>query len=320
MTRPSNDPLPSWNDGEAKESLIRFVKLVTGDSPKSYVRPEERIAVFDNDGTLCSEMPALTQFAFTVDRTRALAVNHPEWKDKSPFKEILAGDMIGTLACGMGAIGSVLAATYAGMTTAEFERDVTAWMNTARHPATGRRYSEMVYRPMTELIAFLQKNRFKTYIVSAGGIDFMRPWTEEVYGIPRDQVIGSSIRLKYEDRSGSPVLVRLPGLELYDEGDEKPVAIHHVIGRRPIFAFGDSDGDLPMLRWVASGPGPYFAGLIHHTDAEREWAYESYDADLPIGRLDRALSESRAKGWTIVDMKQDWKTIFPFGSRQDVNR
>jgi len=308
MTRPepTDDPLPSWNAGPARESLIRFVEFVTRSSSFGFVPPKERIAVFDNDGTLCSGMPVLTQFAFTVDRTRALASRHPEWQGTSPFREILAGDMAGTFACGMGAIAGALAATYTGMTTEEFEHDVTLWMSTAHHPETGRLYTEMVYQPMIELLAYLQANRFKVYIVSASGIDFMRPWTERVYGIPPEQIIGSNIRLKYENRNGSPVFVRLPVLELFDEGDEKPVAIHHFIGRQPIFAFGDSDGDLPMLQWVTSGSGPRFAGLVRDTDGER-----AHEIHLSIGKSDHALAEAQARGWTVVDMKKDWKTVFP---------
>jgi phosphoserine phosphatase len=310
------DPLPSWNDGRAKDALIGFVEQVTKNNRGGFVPPEERIAVFDNDGTLCSEMPVLTQFAFIADRIRALAPDHPEWKDMSPFKEILAGDMIGALAGGPGAISGVLAAMYTGMTTAEFADDVVAWIGTARHPLTSRLYTEMVYQPMLELLAYLRKNLFRTYIVSASGIDFMRPWTEAVYGIPPEQVIGSSIRLKYDDRNGSPVLVRIPEMELFDEGEEKPVAIHHFIGRHPVLAFGDSDGDLQMLRWVVSGSGPRFAGLIHHTDEERVRACEVYDGKIPIGKCHNALTEAKERGWTIVDMKKDWKIVFPFGRCQ----
>ena len=316
MTQPAlvRDPLPSWNNSTAKEALTGFVELVTGDRPGGFVPGEERVAVFDNDGTLCSEMPVLMQFAFIADRIRALVPDHPEWKDMSPFKEILSGDMTGALSGGMGGISGVLAATYTGMTTVQFEHEVTTWMSTARHPVTGRLYSEMVYQPMLELLRYLRENLFKIYIVSASGIDFMRPWTQGVYGIPPEQVIGSSIRLKYEVHDRVPVLVRLPNVEIFDEGEEKPVAIHHFIGRRPILAFGNSDGDLQMLQWVASGSGPRFAGLIHHTDAEREHAQEACNPGLPAWKPGRALSEAHAEGWTIVDMKMDWKTVFPFGT------
>jgi phosphoserine phosphatase len=314
MTQPARvpGPLPSWNNRTAKEALIGFVELVTGDCPGGFVPGEERIAVFDNDGTLCSEMPVLMQFAFIADRVRALEPEYPEWKDKSPFKEILCGDMHGALSGGRGGISGVLAATYTGMTTVQFEHEVTRWMNTARHPVTGRLYSEMVYQPMLELLAYLRKNLFKIFIVSASGIDFMRPWTQGVYGIPPEQVIGSSIRLKYEVHDEVPVLIRLPNVEIFDEGEEKPVAIHHFIGRRPILAFGDSDGDLQMLQWVASGSGPRFTGLIHHTDTERECADKANNSDRPVGKPGRVLSEAYARGWTIVDMKRDWRTIFPF--------
>lgn len=313
MSLPSSDPLPSWNDGLAKRSVLQFTEAVTAEGSRDHVPAAERIAVFDSDGTLCSEMPALAQFFFTADRVRSQAADHPDWNDRSPFCEILAGDMIGTLACGMEAFAQVLAAIYAGMTADEFERDVTEWIRTARHPVTGRPFTAMVYRPMIELIRHLQNNRFKVYLVSASGIDFLRPWVEEAFGIPRDHVIGSNIRLKYEETTHGPVLVRLPQLELFDEGGEKPVAIHHFTGRRPILAFGNTDGDLPMLRWVASGDRPYCAGLIHHTDAIREWAYEAYHPLLPIGRLDKGLALARKEGWTVVDMASDWKTIFSFG-------
>jgi phosphoserine phosphatase len=308
MTLPasSGDPLSSWNDGDAKTSIVRFVELVATNGSPGFVREKERIAVFDNDGTLCSEMPVLIQFAFTVDRMRALAPAHPEWQTTSPFREILRGDMAGAFAGGMGAIAQALAATYAGMTTEEFEHDVVVWADTARHPETGRPFSERVFQPMVELIRYLQEHRFKVYIVSASGIDFLRPWTEEVYGIPPEQVIGSNIRVKYEVRDGIPVLVRLPVIELFDDGMEKPVAIHHFIGRKPIFAFGDSDGDLPMLEWVASGAGARCAGLIRHTDEER-----THEARLPFGKSDHAFATAQAKGWTVVDMKKDWKTVFP---------
>lgn len=308
------DPLPSWNNCLAKEALIGFVEQVTGNTPGGFVPVGERIAVFDNDGTLCSEIPVLMQFAFIADRVRALVPKHPEWKDLSPFREILSGDMSGTLSSGRGGISGVLAATYTGMTTVSFEEEVTTWISAARHPVTGRLYREMVYQPMLELLTYLRNNQFKTYIVSASGIDFMRPWTQGVYGIPPDQVIGSSIRLKYEVHNQVPVLVRLPEVEIFDEGEEKPVAIHHFIGRRPILAFGDSDGDLQMLQWVASGNGPRFAGLIHHTDAERECASDASNCDPPVGKIERVLSEARAQGWIIVDMKRDWRTLFPFGA------
>jgi phosphoserine phosphatase len=303
---PAAGPLPSWNDGAAKASLLRFVERVTTDGSPEFVPQQERLAVFDNDGTLCSETPVLTQFAFTVDRMRAQAQAHPEWQTTSPFREILAGDIAGTFSCGMGAVGKALAATYSGMTAEEFGHDVTVWMETARHPETGRPYTSMVFQPMIELIAYLQANTFAVYIVSASGIDFLRPWTEKVYGIPPERVIGSNIRMQYEVRSGTPVLVRLPVLERFDEGAEKPVAIHHFTGRRPILAFGDSDGDLPMLTWVAAGAGPRFAGLIRHPDAER-----AHGIHNPMGGSDHALAEARAKGWTVVDPGQDWKIIYP---------
>ncbi|NMB77955.1 MAG: haloacid dehalogenase-like hydrolase [Methanomicrobiales archaeon] len=311
----ARDPLPSWHEGAAKEAIIGFVNRVTTSGHPEFIPIAERIAVFDHDGTLCPEMPVYAQFAFTADRARAMAPAHPEWSGESPFKEVLAGDMIGALKLGIGVFARVLAATYAGMTTDEFERDVRTWMATARHPKTGRPYTEMVYQPMLELIAFLQANRFRVYLVSASGIDFLRPWIESVYSIPREQVIGSSIRLQFASRDGKPALVRLPVLEVYDEGDEKPVAIHHFIGRRPVFAFGNADGDIAMLRWVASGDGPHFCGLLHHTDSDREWAYEAYDPALPIGSAKKALAMAPGEGWIVVDMKKDWRIIFSSGFR-----
>lgn len=287
---------------------------MTGVRPGGFIPEKDRIAVFDNDGTLCTEMPVLMQFAFTMSRVQAMASGHPEWRDLSPFREILDGDMHGALSGGTGVISRVLAATYAGMTTDEFSQEVTRWIHTARHPSSGRLYPEMVYQPMLELLAYLRENLFKIYIVSASGIDFMRPWTHQVYGILPENVIGSSIRLKYEDHAAGPVLVRIPELELFDEGHEKPVAIHHFIGTRPILAFGDSDGDLEMLKWVSSSTGPRFAGLIHHTDNEREYEYddEEYGGALASGRNHRVMAEAQSQGWTIVDMKTDWKRIYPF--------
>jgi phosphoglycolate phosphatase-like HAD superfamily hydrolase len=302
------DALPSWNDGAAKKSVLEFVAKVTKQDSPDFVPITERIAVFDNDGTLWSEQPAYVQFLFALDRVKALAPQHPEWKTKEPFASLLKGNVKGALAGGEPAIFQLVMATHAGMTTEEFERIVTEWITTAKHPVTKRLHTEMVYQPMIELLTYLRANGFKTFIVSGGGIDFMRPWMERVYGIPPEQVIGSSGKLKFEMRDGKPALLKLPELNFIDDKVGKPVGIHQHIGRRPIAAFGNSDGDLQMLQWTTAGSGVRFALIVHHTDAEREWAY---DRTSPIGKLDKALDEAQAKGWTVVDMKQDWTTIFP---------
>jgi len=302
------DSLPSWNDGKAKQSIIAFVAKVTEQGSPDFVPPAVRIAVFDNDGTLWAEQPMYFQVLFALDRVKALAPQHPEWKDKEPFASLLKGDVKGAMADGMKSVVEIIMATHAGMTTAEFETIVSDWIATARHPRTKRPYTEMIYQPMLEVLAYLRANGFKTFIVSGGGIEFMRPWSEKVYGVPPEQVIGSSIKVKFEIHEGEPVLVRLPELDFFDDKEGKPVAIHQQIGRRPIAAFGNSDGDLQMLQWTTAGQGPRFALYVHHTDTEREWAY---DRKSSFGRLDKGLDEAQAKGWTVVDMKQDWKVIYP---------
>jgi hypothetical protein len=302
------EPLTSWNDGKAKQSIMAFVAQVTEQDSPDFVPPSERIAVFDNDGTLWAERPMYFQVLFALDRVKVLAPQHPEWKDKEPFASLLKGDVKGAMADGMKSVVEIIMATHAGTTTAEFETIVKDWISTAKHPATKRPYTEMVYQPMLELLAYLRANGFKTFIVSGGGIEFMRPWSEQVYGVPPEQVIGSSIKVKYELRDGEPVLVRLPELDFYDDKEGKPVAIHQQIGRRPIAAFGNSDGDLQMLQWTTAGQGPRFALYVHHTDGEREWAY---DRNASMGRLDKGLDEAQAQGWTLVDMKQDWKVVYP---------
>ena len=302
------DALPSWNDGAAKKSIIEFVAKVTEQDSPDFVPITERVAVFDNDGTLWAEQPMYFQFIFALDRVKALAPQHPEWKTKEPFASLLKGDVKGALAGGERAMLQIVMATHAGMTTEQFEKIVTDWITTAKHPKTGRLYTDLVYQPMIELLAYLRTNGFKTFIVSGGGIEFMRPWVERVYGIPPEQVVGSSIKTKFELRDGKPVLVRLSEMNFFDDRGAKPVGIHLHIGRRPIAAFGNSDGDLQMLQWTMAGSGVRFALIVHHTDAEREWAY---DRTSPIGKLDKALDEAQAKGWTVVDMKQDWTTVFP---------
>jgi phosphoglycolate phosphatase-like HAD superfamily hydrolase len=302
------DPLPSWVDGKAKQSITEFVQRVTSEGSPDLVAPVERIAVFDNDGTLWCEQPLYAQLQFALDRVQALAPEHPGWKEEEPFASLLAGDVEQALAGGEHAMLEIVMGTHAGMTTEAFEQIVKDWIATARHPTTGRRYTEMVYQPMLELLAYLRAHRFRTFIVSGGGVEFMRPWAEEVYGIPPEQVIGSSIRTRFEVRAGKPVLMRLPELEFVDDKEGKPVGIHQRIGRRPLAAFGNSDGDLQMLQWTTAGEGPRFALYVRHTDAEREWAY---GRESSIGRLDKGLDEALEKGWTVVDMQKDWKTIFP---------
>jgi phosphoglycolate phosphatase-like HAD superfamily hydrolase len=302
------DPLPSWNDGEARQSIIAFVDRVTNEGSPDFVPPAERIATFDNDGCLWAEQPMYFQLLFALDRVKALAPQHPEWKDKEPFASLLKGDLKAALAGGEHSAFEIVMATHAGMTTEEFEQIVKDWVATAKHPTTGRPYTGMVYQPMLEVLDYLRANGFKTFIVSGGGIEFMRPWAEAVYGIPPEQIVGSSIKTKFELREGKPVLVRLPELNFIDDKDGKPIGINSHIGRRPIAAFGNSDGDLQMLQWTTAGDGPRFALYVHHTDAGREWAY---DRNSSIGRLDQGLDEAHANGWTVVDMKQDWKVIFP---------
>jgi phosphoserine phosphatase len=304
----ATDPLPSWTDGTTKGSILAFVEKVTTAGSPDFVPPAERIATFDNDGTLWAEKPVYFQLLFALDRVKELAPQHPEWKDKEPFASLLEGNVKSALAGGDKALLEIVMATHAGMTTAEFETIVKDWIATARHPETKRPYTDMVYQPMLELLAYLRANGFKAFIVSGGGIEFMRPWSEAVYGVPPEQVVGSSIKTRFEMRDDGPVLVRLPEVGFVDDKEGKPVGINSHIGRRPVAAFGNSDGDLQMLQWTTAGPGARFALLVHHTDAEREWAY---DKDSSIGHLAKALTEANAKGWTVVDMKRDWKVIYP---------
>jgi len=304
------DPLPSWNDGAIKKSITDFVARVTTQGGPDFVSVPERIATFDNDGTLWIEQPYYFQFAFALDRIKAMAPRHPEWKNKQPFKALLEGDKKTFAAAGKDGLLQVIAVTHAGMTIDDFTKAVTDWTETARHPRFNRPYTELVYQPMLELLAYLRANGFKTFIVSGGGIEFMRPWTERVYGIPPEQVVGSSGVVKYQiGADGKPELMKLAKIEFVDDGPGKPAGINRFIGRRPIFAFGNSDGDLQMLQWTMAGQGARFAGLVHHTDAEREYAY---DRESKVGKLDKALDEASAKGWAVVDMKRDWNKVFPF--------
>ena len=304
----AQDPLPSWNDTASKKAIVAFVEKVTKEGSPEFVPPAERIATFDNDGTLWAEQPLYFQFMFALERVKVMAPQHPEWKTKEPFASLLKGDVKGALAGGEPAIGQIMMTTHSGMTTEEFENIVKDWIATAKHPKTGRLLTEMIYQPMLELLTYLRANGFKTFIVSGGGIDFMRPWTEKVYGVPPEQVVGSSGKTKFEMVGGKPVLMKLPEVNFIDDKTGKPVGIQSHIGRRPIAAFGNSDGDLQMLQWTAAGSGSRFCLYVHHTDAEREWAY---DRKSPVGQLDKGLDEAAAKGWTVVDMKADWKTIFP---------
>lgn len=299
--------LPSWNTGSNTQSIVEFVEAVTTSGSADFVVPAERIAVFDNDGTLWAEQPVYFQAFFIFDRIKQLAPQHPEWETTEPFASVLKGDMKTALAGGEHALIEMTMATHAGMTTDEFSALVSEWISTARHPETGLLYTEMVYKPMLEILDYLRENDFKPFIVSGGGIEFMRPWAEAVYGIPPEQVIGSSIKTKYEVRDGKPVLARLPELNFIDDKEGKPVGINQHIGRRPIMAFGNSDGDFQMLEWTTAGSGKRLGVYIHHNDAEREWAY---DRDSHIGKLDRGLDEADERGWVIVSMKNDFKSVF----------
>jgi hypothetical protein len=307
-TTQAQDPLPSWNDSAPKKAIVAFVEKVTKEGSADFVPVAERIATFDNDGTLWCEKPLPVQLFFTLDRVKALAPQHPEWKTKEPFASLLKDDLKGALAGGEKAILEMMAATHTGMTVTEFHKIVSDWIATAQHPKFKRPYTECVYQPMLELVDYLRANGFKTFIVSGGGIEFMRPWAEKVYGIPPEQVVGSSGKTKFELRDGVPVLTKLPAVNFIDDKDGKPVGINEHIGRRPIAAFGNSDGDLQMLQWTGAGSGSRFCLYVDHTDAEREYAYDRKDS---LARLDKGLDEAKAKGWTVVSMKDDWKSIFP---------
>ena len=309
LARAAAAPLPSWNDGKAKQSIISFVEKATKPGSPGFVPVSERIATFDNDGTLWCEKPLPVQLYFVIDRVKAIAPQHPDWQTKEPFASILKGDPKGLMAGGERGLMEVIMATHTGNTTEEFERIVKDWIATARHPKTDKHYTDMVYQPMLEVLAYLRANGFKTFIVSGGGIEFMRPWAEKTYGIPPEQVVGSSVNTKFELRDGRPVLVRLPEVNFNDDKGGKPVGINQHIGRRPVMAFGNSDGDLQMLQYTGAGSGPRFCLYVHHDDADREYAYDRQDR---LARLDKGLDEAVAKGWTVVSMKNDWKQVFPF--------
>ncbi|TAV89406.1 HAD family hydrolase [Rhizobium leguminosarum] len=301
------ETLPSWNDGKARQSILDFVTKVTKEGSPEFVPPAERIATFDNDGTLWAEQPLYFQLFFALERVKVLAPEHPEWKTKEPFASVLKGDLMSALAGGAPALLAIVGETQAGLTTEEYASVVKEWLAAAKNPKTGKLFTEMAYQPMVELLDYLRANGFKTFIVSGGGNEFMRTFAEETYGIPPEQVIGSSGKLQFELRDGKPALVKQPELFFYDDKDAKPIAIQTFIGRRPIAAFGNSDGDLQMLQWTCSGPGARFCLYVHHTDAEREFAY---DRKSSIGQLDKGLDEAQAQGWTVVDMRDDWKTIY----------
>jgi phosphoglycolate phosphatase-like HAD superfamily hydrolase len=306
--RAADDLLPSWNDGPTKQSIIDFVTKVTKEGGPDFVKPEDRIATFDNDGTLWVEQPIYTQFAFAIDRVKATANQRPEWATTDPFKSVIAGDMKAVAAVGEKGMVEIVAATHSGMTTVDFNQTVSDWLATAKHPRFKVLYTDLVYQPMLELLAYLRANGFRTFIVSGGGVEFMRTFTEQSYGVPPWQVIGSSGVTQYQMWDASPVLVKQPKVFFVDDGPGKPEGIDHFIGRQPIFAFGNSDGDKEMLEWTAACKRLCFMGLVHHTDAVREYAY---DRDSSVGKLDKALDEALGKGWTVVNMKNDWKTIFP---------
>lgn len=305
----SANPLPSWNEGATKQSILDFVATVTREGSPDFMPPAERIATFDNDGTLWVEHPMYTQLVFVLDRVKALAPQHPEWKDTQPFKAALEGDMKTLAASGEHGLLELVMATHPGMTANEFQNIVVDWIATARHPRFKRLYTDLAYLPMLELLAYLRANAFKTFIVSGGGIEFMRPWTESVYGVPPEQVVGSSIKTKFQMRDGRPELFRLGEINFIDDNVGKPVGINEYIGRRPIAAFGNSDGDLEMLQWTTMAGGRRLGLIVHHTDADREYAY---DRDTSFGRLDEALDAAALNKWTVVDMKNDWKRIFAF--------
>jgi hypothetical protein len=308
-TKAISDPLPSWNDGATKTAILNFVKSSTTEGNAGFIPVKDRVATFDNDGTLWSEKPAYFQLFFAIDRVNELAADHPEWKDKEPFKSVLEKDMKKLATFGEHGLLEIVMATHAGNTVDEFEQIVKDWLATAKHPRFDRPFTDLIYQPMLELLEYLRANDFKTFIVSGGGIEFMRPWVEDVYGIPRDQIVGSSIKTEFTMTDGKAAIKRLPAIDFIDDKAGKPVGIHKFIGRKPVMAFGNSDGDLQMLQWTDSNTYPSLQVYVHHTDAEREWAY---DKESSVGRLDEGLEEAAAKGWTVANMKADWKVVYPF--------
>ncbi len=304
----TNDPLPSWQEGTTKQAIIDFVTNTTKEGV-GFIPMADRIACFDNDGTLWSEQPMYFQFAFALDQVKVMAPQHPEWKNKQPFKALLEGDLKTALAGGEKALLEIVMTAHSGMTTEEFDKTVTDWMATATHPKTGKHYNEMIFQPMVELLIYLRTNGYKTFIVSGGGVDFMRPWVEKAYGISPDQVVGSSGKVKYDTLDGKPVLIKLPEINFIDDKQGKPIGIHQYIGKRPVFTVGNSDGDYAMLQWTSTATDyPRFGMIVHHTDSVREWAY---DRDSHIGKLEKGLEDAAKYNWKVVDMKVDWKNIYP---------
>ncbi|MGA8164470.1 MAG: HAD family hydrolase [Waddliaceae bacterium] len=303
----SSDPLPSWNDTGSKRAIVQFVNKVSTKGSENYVPPDKRIAVFDNDGTLWSEKPAYFQLLFAIDRVKELADQHPDWKTTQPFQAVIEGNLEALSEGGYENLFKLMTETHSGMTTEEFEKMVEKWITTAMHSEKKTLYTDLVYKPMLELISYLQENQFKVYIVSGGGIEFMRVFSERVYGIPRENVIGSSLKTAYESSNGNTKIVRLPEINTINDGKIKPAGINLHIGQRPLMAFGNSDGDFEMLEWAADNSGPSFAGIVHHDDADREWAY---DRESKVGRLSKGLDEADSRGWTVISMKRDWKTIY----------
>ena len=304
-----SDPLPSWNEGTTKENIVRFVETVTKEGSPGFVPVKDRIATFDNDGNLWSEQPAYFQLFFAIDRVKAMAEEHPEWNNEQPYKAILENDMNELMKQGEHGLLEIVMATHSGMSGEEFKEEVSAWLATAKHPRFNQPYNALIYQPMLELLEYLRANEFKTFIVSGGGVDFMRVWTEDAYGIPPYQVVGSTIKTEFDYNNGQALIRKVAKLDFIDDKDGKPVGINKFIGKRPIFASGNSDGDLQMLQYADANEYPSFMLYLHHTDSEREWAY---DRDSHIGRLDKGLDEAKEKGWTVIDMKNDWKTIYPF--------
>ena len=303
------DPLSSWNEGKTKASIINYVNDVTNASSENFVAIPDRIAVFDNDGNLWSEQPAYFQLFFAIDRVKEMAAEHPEWKTQQPFKAVLENDMTELAKQGEHGLIQLVMATHAGVTTEEFDKDVKNWIATAKHPTKNVGFDELVYQPMLELLQYLRANDFKTYVVSGGGVDFMRAFVTEIYGIPEEQIIGSRIKTAFDYNNGNPVIKRLPELDFIDDKEGKPLNIQKIIGKKPVFSSGNSDGDLQMMQWTASNKLKSFMLYVHHTDSIREWAY---NRNSHIGKLDKGLDEANEKGWTVIDMKNDWKVIYPF--------
>ena len=306
---PAQDPLPSWNEGETKTSIINFVEEISDSGNDNFVPVRERIAVFDNDGNLWSEKPVYFQLFFAMDRVKELATQHPEWENEQPFKAVIENNIDELKKYGVDGLLKIIMETHAGNTTEEFEDIVKKWLSTAKHPRFNKSFTDLVYQPMLELILYLQANDFKVFIVSGGGIEFMRPWVEEIYNIPRDQVVGSSIKTEFEIINGRPIIKRLAEIDFIDDKEGKPIGINKHIGRKPIFCSGNSDGDLAMMQWTASGNGKRFMLYLHHTDSVREWAY---DRNSAVGRLDKGLDIAISEGWTITNMEKDWKVVYPF--------